>query len=127
MDKKEVCIIDFFNHYWALTRAFSYRTNFGCYKIVEIEEVSPPRDVPDHIKKPSYYKTGIPDASPEIPDVKNAEQISKMRDSCKLAANILQNVGKHLKVVFVDYEMSTKVPLPTGNYRWVWQLMKLMA
>lgn len=85
---------------------FSYRTNFGSYEIVEIGAVSPPRDVPDHIKKPSYYKTGTPDAGPELPDIKNAEQISKMRNSCKLAANILKNVGKHLKVGFADYVLA---------------------
>lgn len=60
--------------------------------------MSPSRNVPDHIKKPSYYKTGIPDPGPETAEVKNVQQISKMRDSCKLAANILQRVGKHLKV-----------------------------
>lgn len=62
-------------------------------------EVSKKRKpIPDHITKPEYYETGEPCFTPETPEIKSSQQISKMRDSCKLAANVLKAVGQQLKV-----------------------------
>lgn len=75
-----------------------FRRNFGEYKLVEVGEVSPPRLVPGHIKKPCYHETGVPAPAPELPEIKSKEQIEKMRCSCKLAANILKTIEKSVKV-----------------------------
>nr|XP_023025939.1 methionine aminopeptidase 1D, mitochondrial isoform X2 [Leptinotarsa decemlineata] len=73
--------------------------NFGKYKIVDIGNISPMVSVPEYIKKPSYHETGIPSETvPEHPEIKNHEQISRMRDSCRLAAYVLDKVEKFIEV-----------------------------
>ncbi|XP_044265998.1 methionine aminopeptidase 1D, mitochondrial [Tribolium madens] len=66
--------------------------------VVQPGKVSPQKKVPDHISKPSYYATGHPTEFIDHPEIKNLEQIQKMRNSCKLAANILKKVGSYVKV-----------------------------
>jgi hypothetical protein len=79
------------------------RKKFGKYSIVQPGNVSPMRLIPDHIPKPNYYKTGAPILGPKVPEIKNEEQIRKMRDSCKLAAFILDLAGKSLHVLNIVY------------------------
>lgn len=80
------------------------RTDFGKYSIVSPGKVSAKRIVPNTINKPSYYIDGVPTTAPDLPEVKNDEQISKMKDSCKLAANILDEIKKHIYVkgIFIN-------------------------
>lgn len=70
----------------------------GRYAIVKPGKVSPRKLVPDHIPKPSYYLTGEPTESIDHPEIKNVQQVQRMRDSCRLAANILKKVGHNIKV-----------------------------
>ncbi|KAL1513981.1 hypothetical protein ABEB36_003312 [Hypothenemus hampei] len=74
------------------------KPNFGMYSIVHPGKVSSRKTIPDHIQKPSYYQTGIPVEQIDYEEIKNEKQISGMRDSCKLAANILKMVGNSLKI-----------------------------
>ncbi|XP_057665336.1 methionine aminopeptidase 1D, mitochondrial [Diorhabda carinulata] len=76
------------------------KSNFGRYNIVMPGTVSPRLTVPDHIKKPNYFASGIPDKTnlPLEPELKNSLQLLGMRDSCKLAASILNKVEKIIKV-----------------------------
>ncbi|XP_008195219.1 methionine aminopeptidase 1D, mitochondrial [Tribolium castaneum] len=70
----------------------------GKFNIVEPGNVSPQKTVPDHIVKPSYYATGHPTEFIDHPEIKNLEQIENIRESCKLAANILKKVEYFVKV-----------------------------
>lgn len=55
--------------------------------------------VPDHILKPKYYDVrNQPSRTDGRIEIKNEDQIMKMRESCRLAANILKQCGKILKV-----------------------------
>ncbi|KAI5644909.1 metallopeptidase family m24 domain-containing protein [Phthorimaea operculella] len=68
---------------------------FGVYEKVMPVETTPSRIVPDHIVKPDYALTGRTKiVVPELPEIKDVNQIRGMRRSCKLAANILAQVGK---------------------------------
>lgn len=71
---------------------------FGDYRLVFPGTVSPVRPVPEHIKKPSYYKTGQPKVCPETIEIKSMEEIGQMRESCRLATRILKEVGKYIRV-----------------------------
>ncbi|KAJ8963082.1 hypothetical protein NQ318_018546 [Aromia moschata] len=83
--------------------------NFGVYKIVDPGKVSLRRLVPDHIPKPSYYRTGEPTENVCYPEIKNEKQIHQMRLSCKLAANILQKVEKNIKIGKTTDEIDVEV------------------
>ncbi|KAF5281317.1 hypothetical protein FQA39_LY17829 [Lamprigera yunnana] len=72
--------------------------HFGNYSIVVPGKVSQQNTVPSHIPKPSYYKTGFPAPCMKNPEIKNADQISKLRTSCKMAANILKQSKDMIKV-----------------------------
>ncbi|XP_037957551.1 methionine aminopeptidase 1D, mitochondrial [Teleopsis dalmanni] len=66
------------------------KKDFGACNVVEIGEVSPERAVPDHIRKPEYYFQFMrPGSTLGVPEIKNHEQVHRMRSSCKLAARIL--------------------------------------
>jgi len=83
--------------------------SFGKYAIVKPREISKQKSVPDNIPRPSYYKTGEPSESIPHPEIKNNKQIEGMRQSCRLAANILQAVGKSIKVGQRTDEIDTLV------------------
>lgn len=84
--------------YSYLRKLWPKKTNFGHYNIVTPGKVSPSRTVPANITKPIYYETGIPPPPLLYPEIKNEIEIKKMRTSCKLAANILNEVGKVVHV-----------------------------
>lgn len=72
----------------------------GIYHIVRPGNVTPERLVPEHIDKPIYYFDQYP---PDLftsgkPEIKLPSAINAMRESCKLAANILHRCGQILKV-----------------------------
>jgi methionyl aminopeptidase len=57
--------------------------------------VSARRPVPAHIPRPEYVDKDMP-ATYTGPEVKDAETIERMRVACRLAAQALQLVGKHV-------------------------------
>lgn len=60
--------------------------------------VSPELHVPEHILKPNYYEEHvIQKPTCNNIEIKNSEQIIKIRKSCKLAAKILQSCKKIVK------------------------------
>lgn len=72
----------------------------GKYEIVTPRFVSVGRDVPEHIQKPDYYfEYQPPDLFQSInPEIKMENKIKKMRESCRLAGNILEKCSEILKV-----------------------------
>lgn len=72
----------------------------GVYEIVRPGNVSPMRYLPDVIAKPSYYYTeDVPDLFRSYKnEIKMSKAIASMRDSCRLAANILDKCEELLKV-----------------------------
>lgn len=72
----------------------------GDYEIVQPGTVSPELPVPKHINKPKYYhEYQTPDLlTSRKPEIKLAHKISAMRESCRLAANILEKCSEILKV-----------------------------
>ncbi|KAJ3648744.1 hypothetical protein Zmor_020523 [Zophobas morio] len=86
-------------HFSSLKKIWGRRKiDNGKFSIVEPGNISDPQPVPDYIAKPSYHLTGEPIERIEIPEVKNSVQIVKMRESCKLAANVLREVENYIKV-----------------------------
>lgn len=71
----------------------------------EVGKVSKDRwTVPDHIVKPPYYETlGRPSRTDGTIEIKDDEQIAGMRDSCKLAANILKKCGDVVKAIIQSF------------------------
>jgi methionyl aminopeptidase len=55
--------------------------------------ISPRRSVPAHILRPDYAETGRPARSPELPEVKSADVIARMRRAGKAAAKVLELTG----------------------------------
>jgi methionyl aminopeptidase len=58
--------------------------------------ISPMRSVPAHIPRPDYAATGRPSSKSES-DVKSPDVIARMRKACRLAAEILQEAGSHVR------------------------------
>lgn len=88
-------------YYFQPVRQFFKKRNLGsCNLITELGVVSQERySVPDHIDKPPYYETlNKPSFTSGSIEIKNDEEISRMRASCRMAANILRKCGKILKV-----------------------------
>lgn len=87
--------------YQQIRNIFFKKHNLGkCEIISEVGKVSEDRwTVPDNIIKPPYYeKLNQQSQSYGTIEIKNDEQIAGMRESCKLAANILKKCGNILKV-----------------------------
>ena len=59
-------------------------------------KVSPKREVPEHIARPDYWKTGIPGRGTGRL-VRTEDEIVRMRRACKAAARILRKAGELLK------------------------------
>ncbi|CAG9766341.1 unnamed protein product [Ceutorhynchus assimilis] len=85
------------------------KPNFGNYALVHPGKVSSRKTVPDHIPKPSYHLDGEPKETIAYPEVKNAEQIQRMRESCKLAATVLKTIGESISVGQTTDEIDTLV------------------
>lgn len=71
---------------------------FGVYEKVLPVETTPSRLVPSIIEKPDYITGKKTVKVPELPEIKDLNQIYGMKRSCKLAATILKEVGKFVKV-----------------------------
>ncbi|KAJ1698043.1 hypothetical protein LUZ63_006555 [Rhynchospora breviuscula] len=59
-------------------------------------QVSPPLIVPENIPRPPYVGLELPEVSGDI-QLHNSEGISRMRDSCRLAAQVLEHAGALVK------------------------------
>ncbi|EEC07902.1 methionine aminopeptidase, putative, partial [Ixodes scapularis] len=89
--------------------------------------VSSTRYVPDSIAKPSYATSGIVVGVPKEMEVKSADQIARMRESCRLAKMIVNRVSKCIKAGVTTDELDkfahslciehNAYPSPL-NYRW---------
>lgn len=82
---------------WYSTFGYS----LGTCNIVKPGNVSPELSVPDHIVKPDYYYEYTPPGCPDstsTPEIKTSEDIQQMRETCKLAANILKSCENIIKV-----------------------------
>lgn len=77
---------------------FRFRANRGNFKIVRPGKVSPQKQVPQSIPKPSYHVTGEPTELIFKPEIKNGDKLARMRESCKLAAEILRKAGEFVEV-----------------------------
>lgn len=86
--------------FYKQSRFLYNKYNLGtCQPIFDVGKVSEDRfTVPDHIDKPPYYVTQQRPPDEKEIEIKNAEQIQRMRESCKLAANILKKCGQEIKV-----------------------------
>lgn len=66
---------------------------FGGREPLRPHTLSPPREVPPHIPRPPYADSGnLPKLASKC-EVHDATGISRMRESCKLAAQVLQHAG----------------------------------
>lgn len=83
----------------------SFRKRFGQFEIISPASVSPELIVPEHIAKPPYYTTGQPTSSPSRAEIKSKEQINVMRESCRLAAEILNKCGNLISVGLTTDEL----------------------
>lgn len=72
--------------------------SFGNYEIVEPGNVSSIKTIPNHIRVPNYISGNPSESTLEIPEIKNKTQIAGMRNSCKLAAELLQKIGNFIQV-----------------------------
>lgn len=84
-----------------IRQIFFKARNLGrCELVREAGKVSKERwTVPDHIVKPPYYETlNKPSLTSGKIEIKSDEQIAGMRESCRLAANILKKCGELIKV-----------------------------
>ena len=83
-----------------------------CHKPLEgrmhAGRVSPPRPVPEHIRKPSYAATGIPESWNE-PRIKSPEVIARMRTAGQVAAEVLRRAGEAVAVGVTTDEIDALV------------------
>lgn len=74
---------------------YHFRKDKGKWNLVCQGVVSDERNVPNYINKPQYYyKFLLPTSTEGKIEIKNDMQINGMRNSCKLAANILKKCEK---------------------------------
>lgn len=67
--------------------------------IYDAGEVKSSYEIPDHIVKPHYfYKLNDPPSFNGLIEIKSQEQIQRIRESCKIAANILKKCHEVVKV-----------------------------
>lgn len=81
---------------------FSARSDNGKYEIVKPGMVTPSQQIPAYIEKPEYFYEY---RAPEIftstkPEIKRNNAINGVRESCRIAANILEKCESILHVSF---------------------------
>ncbi|KAI8122893.1 mitochondrial, Methionine aminopeptidase 1D [Lucilia cuprina] len=78
---------------------FKKKNDFGKCNTVSIGNISPERHVPNYINVPDYYHKAMgPGSTLGLPEIKTELQIKKMRESCRLAADILKSCQEIIKV-----------------------------
>ncbi|XP_055681077.1 methionine aminopeptidase A [Lutzomyia longipalpis] len=79
--------------------SFSRKKDHGTFCPVSPGSVSPERLIPSHITAPPYYHTPqTPSSTMGEVEIKSVEVIAKMRESCKLAARILNECREVVQV-----------------------------
>lgn len=71
------------------------------FSIVVPGKVSPQirwDEIPKEVSLPPYAKSASPLPSTETPEIKDAETIEKMRESCRLARKVLDSAGELVRV-----------------------------
>lgn len=92
------------------SRLFKNKYDFGKCNPVVIGNVSPERLVPSDINVPEYFHDLTkPSNTLGVPEIKNSDQIAKMRQSCCLAANILESCKDVVKVGITTDEIDSYV------------------
>jgi methionyl aminopeptidase len=83
--------------------------------------LSPERNVPETVVKPPYYfEMNRPSSHSGKPEIKTIEQINKMRESCKLAANVLKKCDQIVAVRTFICQVHRTIPtisLPIGRHK----------
>ncbi|KAK9410724.1 methionine aminopeptidase 1D mitochondrial [Crotalus adamanteus] len=99
------------NHIYLYRSSIHQRRYLFChrqknaYQVVWPADVSPAHPVPKHIKQPDYVTTGIlPDMGDEI-DLKNEDQIQRLRQACQLARHVLLLAVRSVKVGMTTEEI----------------------
>lgn len=78
----------------------------GNYQIVRPGKMSPELSVPDYIQKPSYfYKYEPPNETEGLIEIKRDNQANAVRDSCVIAATILEKCANILAVIAADLRL----------------------
>jgi len=80
--------------------------------------VSPMNSVPDHIQKPQYASTGIPQKEKEVRgitqiEIKTPEQIEAMKIACRYAREVLDIAAQHVRVGVTTDEIDKIVHVAT--------------
>lgn len=76
-----------------------FRHDSGTYDIVRPGRITVELHVPEHILKPSYYyQYEPPSISEGNIEIKRPGQVEKLRESCRIAANILKNCSNIVQV-----------------------------
>lgn len=96
-----------FNSYFR--KILNTKISYGNYSIVKPGKVSAQKTIPPHIPKPPYYESGTPTPPLLQAEIKDNEQICKLRASCKLAANILRECGNNIREGQTTDEVDTFV------------------
>ncbi|XP_003747588.1 methionine aminopeptidase 1D, mitochondrial [Galendromus occidentalis] len=112
----------------SLTKDNSKRSQrFLNYDVVIPTEVSPTLRVPDHIVKPDYAQSGIVLESLEEVEIKTPDAIKRLRDSCRVAREVLDKIGDNIEAGISTDELDklahsfcierNAYPSPL-NYKW---------
>ncbi|XP_054280453.1 methionine aminopeptidase 1D, mitochondrial [Macrosteles quadrilineatus] len=67
------------------------------------------KEIPKNVVTPKYYKTAQPTMGPSTPEIKSTEQINGMRQSCRLAREILDSIHSIIKVGMTTDELDDYV------------------
>lgn len=105
------CSQECFKRYWPIHKTFhkseenkdSEKTKFKFTGPLRPGKISPRLFVPEHIKKPEWYLTGVPAEEmksklQQFVDVKTAEDVEKMRECAKIARGALDIGHQAVKV-----------------------------
>ncbi|XP_046399277.1 methionine aminopeptidase 1D, mitochondrial isoform X2 [Ischnura elegans] len=85
------------------------KSSFGRYSVVQPGYVTPGREVPPHIIRPVYHNIELSQQEYGKPEIKTREMIDKLRDSCKLAKEILKAVENFVTVGITTDEVDNLV------------------
>jgi methionyl aminopeptidase len=78
------------------------------FSLVRPGKLSGPRDVPETIRTPEYYKTGkVRPVTLTEPEIKSGEQIEKLRKACQLARRVLNEVVGYAKAGVTTDELDS--------------------
>lgn len=96
--RTDLLLIHFFKCFRTYS-TFSTQKISGRYKysIIQPYPVSPQLTIGQEVKKPEYWKSGIPAQGPKEIEIKTKELINTMKDTCQLAKTILSSVQGFIK------------------------------